>query len=93
MVDFVGAEPAAVPHAGAEAPGSGRSSTRLRPSTDTRPASAHCRSTPFLGSITWIRRGNWLDSGIADLAGSENLTSDDVSEAIQYRSLDRQIWG
>jgi magnesium chelatase family protein len=30
---------------------------------------------------------------IADLSASDNLTSDHVSEAIQYRSLDRQIWG
>jgi magnesium chelatase family protein len=30
---------------------------------------------------------------IADLVASDNVLADHVSEAIQYRSLDRQIWG
>jgi magnesium chelatase family protein len=29
---------------------------------------------------------------IADLAGAEHIDSDHVSEAVQFRSLDRQLW-
>jgi magnesium chelatase family protein len=30
---------------------------------------------------------------IADLAGAENVGAEHLSEAIQYRTLDRQVWG
>ena len=29
---------------------------------------------------------------IADLAGADNVASEHISEAIQYRSLARQLW-
>jgi magnesium chelatase family protein len=30
---------------------------------------------------------------VADLAGAERVAAEHLSEAIQYRTLDRQVWG
>ena len=30
---------------------------------------------------------------IADLRGAQKISTDDASEAIHFRSLDRQLWG
>ena len=30
---------------------------------------------------------------IADLAGADEITSEHLSETLQYRTLDRQLWG
>nr|WP_083809184.1 hypothetical protein [Pedosphaera parvula] len=33
-----------------------------------------------------------MSRAIADIAGSEHIASEHVSEAIKYRTLDRQLW-
>lgn len=40
---------------------------------------------PYVRIVTLART-------IADLAGSDHLTADPAGEAIQYRSLDQQVW-
>ena len=34
-----------------------------------------------------------VSRNIADLAGAEEITSEHLSETLQYSTLDRQLWG
>ncbi|MED5279779.1 MAG: magnesium chelatase, partial [Verrucomicrobiota bacterium] len=34
-----------------------------------------------------------VERTIADLAGADEITSEHLSETLQYRTLDRQLWG
>jgi len=40
-----------------------------------------------------VTGSKWLTRTIADLAGTEAVEGDHITEAVQYRSLDRQLWG
>ena len=74
---------------------------RLRP----REVAAHCRMTPpaaqlLTAALTELHLSArsytkivTVARTIGDLAGHETIRPDDVAEAIQYRSLDRQWWG
>ncbi len=82
----------------------GRSRTTCNARMTSRELKAHCTlDEPILDLLKFAMADLKLSARafdrilkvartIADLAGSANILADHVSEAIQYRSLDRQLW-
>ena len=61
---------------------------RAEAELDPRIRGALKQATHQVDAVLMLQR----DAGPADLAGTESIQAEHVSEAIQYRSLDRQIW-
>lgn len=70
-----------------------RTLNRACPMNPTRASCWRCfaRSTAF--PIALIRAYARIARTIADLAGADVITAEHVSEAAQYRTLDRKYWG
>ena len=51
------------------------------------------RTTINLAPADIRKEGPSFDLSIADLAGADEINSEHLSETLQYRTLDRQLWG
>ncbi len=63
---------------------------KLRPAGACRPVRTTLNT--FLTEARAYDRVPKVARTIADRAGSDKITGDHISEAIQFRSLDRQLW-
>ena len=48
---------------------------------------------PYSSPQTLYHESECAEKPIADLEGMDHLTLAHVAEAVQYRSLDRKLWG